>query len=53
MEEVQDRPCISDKSRELAMCNLRYQKPLYSPDRYSLEMENYWGKKEAALQQKM
>ena len=53
MEEMQDRPCISDKSRELAMSNLRYKKPLYSPERYPLEIENYWNKRDMAIKKKM
>ena len=53
MEEMQDRPCISDKSRELAMSNLRYKKPLYSPERYPLEIENYWNKRNEAIKRKI
>ena len=50
MQNLQEKPTISEKSRTIAMNSVRYSKPLYSPERYGQEIENIRMKKEMAEQ---
>ncbi len=46
MEVLQDKPVISEKSQKIIMNNMRMYKPIYSPERYSQEIENVRNRKE-------
>jgi hypothetical protein len=48
MQEIQDRPSISPKSREIALSSLRFRLPLHSPIRYKKEITTYQSLKEEA-----
>jgi hypothetical protein len=47
MENILDKPQISEKSQKLIMESGRYRLPMHSPDRYQMEIENYRLKKES------
>ena len=49
---MRDKPEISQNSKDILESSGKARKPLYSPERYQQEIENYRLKKEAAVQRK-
>lgn len=52
MQEVKDKPSISPRSREIALNSDRFAAPIFTRDRYKLEVDNYITKKEEAARTK-
>ena len=48
MQEIQDRPSILPKSRDIALSSQRFSLPIHSPIRYKKEIMTYQSRKEEA-----
>ncbi len=53
MQEVKSKPTISSNSRQIALNSARFSAPIYSPQRYQQELDQYLSRKEEAARLKL